>query len=632
MNKGGLERLQQIQIKVSKIKQEAYEKITKGEIIGDSTSHDVHLIDISEINLDEKFKPQNTTQTDHAESTIIPMDDSDNDAEEPSEETNDKSEEVKENVQERESKSEFLSKTDISNISRPKEEVKIQITDEVYDADELEELKKLEEERNNDKKSKKNKNKRNKKKKNKKVVVTGNQIPDKPADEISDKLEKPNETPDSSKIEDNKPSISLSENSNTNEVPSQPIATVNAPPKISFAINDEDEEEKESPDSLPKDHEFSPHKGKLSLLYKLILELDTHIPVAKKSAKLGFAKMHEIHSEEFSEPYRAQFKEQCKAIKQTLKFDEDEETVDVVKDDDGEVYILKQSKENERPKSILKAKKVVQEDESDSRTTVFFNLQQNEIKDFTKNERIYITIDKLKKSKSTDDSEPKRKKGKKGKGKGKNRKMNDDQQKQKELEKIRKAEEKRREREELEDMVDNELQQNPFLDALEDEVDDEFGSDEDFEACNAPKSRKHNSEQLNLINSPFGEDSLSFSVGFNTAEDVSNSQVKKEISKPHSPKNSIVDSLDIPTKAAQVERDMRSLKNDINDQRDYLMRIDPNNLATIFKSSIEIENIMTIVKALSSGSTEWNLKHAEFLSKFIHKLTLLERFDMAINF
>lgn len=167
-NKGGLERLQQIEVKLSKIKQEAFDKLKFGEIIGDSTSASVDVINVELIN-NEQSKPANTKNTDLKEPASGSMV-----SEVDSKQTESKQSEAD---SERESRTNFLSKTDVSNITRAKGETTIKPQDDdVYEADELEELKKLQQERDQQQQNSKKKNKRNRKKNKKKgnkVVVTG---------------------------------------------------------------------------------------------------------------------------------------------------------------------------------------------------------------------------------------------------------------------------------------------------------------------------------------------------------------------------------------------------------------------------------------------------------------------------
>lgn len=112
-----------------------------------------------------------------------------------------------------------------------------------------------------------------------------------------------------------------------------------------------------------------------------------------------------------------------------------------------------------------------------------------------------------------------------------------------------------------------------FADIAKMEVDDDFDSDDDHEACNAPSTRKSNSETRFDNNSPFiGDSIVSFSekaFGFMKEKE----EVKLD--------------LEIPTKSSQLEKDMRSLKTDLESQREYLLKIKPSSLPSIFSDSIE---------------------------------------------
>lgn len=112
-----------------------------------------------------------------------------------------------------------------------------------------------------------------------------------------------------------------------------------------------------------------------------------------------------------------------------------------------------------------------------------------------------------------------------------------------------------------------------FADIAKMEVDDNFDSDDDHEACNAPSTRKSNSETRFDNNSPFiGDSIVSFSekaFGFMKEKE----EVKLD--------------LVIPTKSSQLEKDMRSLKTDLESQREYLLKIKPSSLPSIFSDSIE---------------------------------------------
>lgn len=144
---------------------------------------------------------------------------------------------------------------------------------------------------------------------------------------------------------------------------------------------------------------------------------------------------------------------------------------------------------------------------------------------------------------------------------------------------MERAERRRKEIEEAEQLAEEEEKQESanngisFSNVEQMDVDDDFDFDEDLEACNAPSTRKSNSEQSFDKGSPFlGENILSFSA---KASDFISEDKKVELD------------YEVPTKSAQLEADMRNLKDDIELQREYLRQIDPPNLVSIFSSSIE---------------------------------------------
>ena len=360
----------------------------------------------------------------------------------------------------------------------------------------------------------------------------------------------------------------------------------------------------------------------------------------EETKRMSFSNMFEIHDEKDTIEGKRQISSECDIIKAKVDYDQDEEQLKVVKGDEGEFYIIKHSK-IDHPKSILKTSQDLEvEGESDHapRGSVFFNLQDNEIKDFKKGTKVTWQPFKLKKSQSEPSQRAKKgKAGKKGKGKGKNRQKNEAQQKQKELDKIRKAEEKRKEREELEAMVEAENDEenskqntaSPFASFIDENLDVEGIDDEeeDLEACNAPSTRKSSSVPNDMAKSPyFGDILMSFSTQTETKETVPEKKPADKVIK------SAIKLLDVPTKADQLERDLKSMKADLEAQRDYLVRIDPDNLSTIFKSSIEFETVLNITKALQSGPQKWVNSHSEYLAQFMTKLTQVERFDMAVMF
>lgn len=155
-NVNGLEYLGHTEQKLSKIRLEAYEKLCSGEITGDSTKIGTNIIKVQEFNLDQRFaeKMKNGDDSDLQNSgvkeTSIPS------------MVEEIQEEPKE-VVERESKIEFLSRTTIDDSKVDTSEQK-GLSDFVESANEEEELKRLQQERNKPKK----KNKKGKKNKNKK--------------------------------------------------------------------------------------------------------------------------------------------------------------------------------------------------------------------------------------------------------------------------------------------------------------------------------------------------------------------------------------------------------------------------------------------------------------------------------
>lgn len=156
----------------------------------------------------------------------------------------------------------------------------------------------------------------------------------------------------------------------------------------------------------------------------------------------------------------------------------------------------------------------------------------------------------------------------------------------------RKMERAQRKRKEIEEAEKLSMSKAISLDQVETmDVDDNFDFDDDLEACNAPSTRKSNSEQTIDNKSPFlGENLFSFSA---KAKDFIQEEKKIEIE------------FDIPTKSAQLEADMRNLKNDLEAQRQYLRRIEPGNLVSIFSSSIECDTVLQVAKAFSNGSKKW---------------------------
>lgn len=312
-----------------------------------------------------------------------------------------------------------------------------------------------------------------------------------------------------------------------------------------------------------------------------------------------------------------------------------------MKADEGEFYIIKHTKPEDQIKSIIKKSKNEENvDEDEGRATVFFNLQDNEIRDFLKNSKLPM-------GSAPRQEKKKFKKEKKQKGKGKNRRKNQKNMEDRELQKIQKAERKRREREGIEEAGSEEGDNKniPFGDLESQEVDlDHQMNDDDEneqEACNAPSTRKSNSVPLDFGRSPFaGDDLLMFSRDDkdDEDEDEQEEEIKETVDKEEGGwleskhASSLAYQLEIPTKSAQLERDLRSLKYSLKDQREYLMRIDPENLKSIFRASIEIETILAIVNAFNSSTEKWLNIHSEYLISFLHNLIKVDRFSMSVEF
>lgn len=139
---------------------------------------------------------------------------------------------------------------------------------------------------------------------------------------------------------------------------------------------------------------------------------------------------------------------------------------------------------------------------------------------------------------------------------------------------------------------------------------------DDFDVCNAPKTRKANSDTTLDGKSPFG--------GFDIVPSFDDAV---EVAKPKP-----MMTFETPTRASQLEKDLRDMKGDLISQRGYICNIDPDMLKSIFKSSIEIENILQIVQIFTSGGNKWIKSEHEYLIGFLHALTKVDRFSMAVDF
>jgi tetratricopeptide (TPR) repeat protein len=321
-NKNGMEYLRHTDQKLAKIKLEAYEKLYYGEIIGDSTQIGRSVIKVEEIHMDSKLKLQvqeensrkaKASSSDTKNSLIqeIPDDDQLNGNDDP--------------ASERKSKVEFLEKTDVSGITRAKEEEK-SLGDFVENEDEEEELRKLKE---LSRKQKPRKGKRNHKK-NKKGKK----------DDASD-------SPSNRESEGHSEGQSEGQSEDQTDDGFSP-KDQNSLTKIKFSTsNGESEDESNTPNTDGLDSE-----GQTNLKITLNngddrfeddseeeVEDDKNYGVRKN--RLNFETSHEIHEDKDSSPIRKKNKEECKEIKQKIIFDEEEENLDVVKGEEGEFYTLR---------------------------------------------------------------------------------------------------------------------------------------------------------------------------------------------------------------------------------------------------------------------------------------------------
>jgi len=117
---------------LAKIKDEVYEKLYYGEIIGGSTGIGKNVIKVEEIHMDPKLQQQINNHASELEAK----------------KEADLTQDIKESKTERESKNEFLSKTDVSGIKRQKEDSKGR-DQFVENAEEEAELKRLQDDRKN---------------------------------------------------------------------------------------------------------------------------------------------------------------------------------------------------------------------------------------------------------------------------------------------------------------------------------------------------------------------------------------------------------------------------------------------------------------------------------------------------
>lgn len=389
-NKNGQEYLRHTEQKLAKIKIEAYEKLYLGEIVGGSTGIGKSIIKVQEINIDKKEAENIPEKIEFKEE--------------------DKSEEIKEEVkEERESKTELLSKTDVSNIKRDKGEDK-SINEFIENPEEQEELRRLEEERKNNqrKKGKKKNRKRGKGKKNKNKETPIE--PEEAKDIVPNPIKILENSKNNTKAEPEKSPVQSTKLEIIKEAEVQKV--IGNKPKINFAFGSDDliETEGEEQDS-PTNGEGTPEqfKNNSSEESKINLSLQSEDGI-------NLANGHEIRKERDTSPVQKQIKEECDKIKDNIPYDSEEEDLDVVKSEEGKFYSIRYQK----PASVKPIlKKAGSEVLSDRTIGVSFELTENEIKDFKKNDKLNLRI--LNQQLSGKNFKKAQKKPKKRKGKGKRR-------------------------------------------------------------------------------------------------------------------------------------------------------------------------------------------------------------------
>jgi hypothetical protein len=437
------------------------------------------IIKIEEFNFDEHLKKQIETEKEK----II-----NNSNENQEKLVAEVKEEAKEKI-ERQSKIDLISRTDLGNITRVQESKNY--LDGLFEADEIEDLKK---EENQKSKKKKRKNK-NKKKKN------GN-----------------NAVKDEDKKQEESSSIENQQNEDKVEKPAKSDEEDLETKILMHKIHVDEKDDKDE-----KEHKFDAEIVNHSINSEVLKEIESKKSSEDFTVKLDFENFHFIKTDRFSEEMREQIKEECEHIKERFSVDEDEQNLEVVKADEGEFYVIKHFKPEEKLRSIMKPKR--EDNDSGTQNTVFFNLQDNEIRDFAKNSRVSITT-------AARPAKQKFKKEKKQKGKGKNRKKNQKSNEEREQQKIQRAERRRKEREELEQVAsdDEEDRKIPFNDLEADDAEEgNDNEDEDFDACNAPSTRKHNSMPLDFAKSPFAGDDLLMHLRDDDFEDTKELKEEKEV-------------------------------------------------------------------------------------------------------
>ena len=284
------------------------------------------MIRVEEINLDPKVRKEMEEQKEKIEQNHVNMNNSnEGQSDSPQKEEN----------PERESKNVFLTKTELGNITRQKEDAK-EASAFVENAAEEEELRKLQEERNASQGKKRRKRKQRNKKKE------------------DDKAEEP------AKEDPPKISFALEEQEDTQESNGEDSKTSD-PPKITFITPDGEVEGEEmdsptqgqgTPENFEHLKEVMREEG---ATLRKSSDDDIGLSLGLGSTGLNLAKGHEVHLEKDTNEGQQKIREECEQIKQNIPYNEDDEFLDVVKSEEGKFYSVKCVKPA-KIRSIFKSK------------------------------------------------------------------------------------------------------------------------------------------------------------------------------------------------------------------------------------------------------------------------------------
>ena len=87
-----------------------------------------------------------------------------------------------------------------------------------------------------------------------------------------------------------------------------------------------------------------------------------------------------------------------------------------------------------------------------------------------------------------------------------------------------------------------------------------------------------------------------------------------------------------PTNFYQFERDMKSFKNELEKRIQYLENIKPKDVKAVFRSDLEAEPLMVILKTFLQQDSAWFASHQDYLSSFMGALVAVEPFEMCCEF